>query len=171
MKRCNRCGVEKPLDAFHVQHHAPDGHRYTCKVCNVRAARQWNLDNKERANATCGRYQKRARAEGRLWHLRNKPRMAAYMREWRKGAVRPIAYKHGKRNAHAMPNWANTFVLKEAYRLAKLRTTMTGIPWEVDHIIPLNHPRVCGLHVEANIRVVPRTVNRAKGNRWSGDER
>jgi hypothetical protein len=40
-------------------------------------------------------------------------------------------------------------------------------PWfEVDHIIPLKHKDVCGLHVLKNLQVLPRSQNRSKGNKF-----
>jgi 5-methylcytosine-specific restriction endonuclease McrA len=36
---------------------------------------------------------------------------------------------------------------------------------EVDHIVPLKSPLVCGLHVEHNLQVIPATQNRRKHNR------
>lgn len=36
----------------------------------------------------------------------------------------------------------------------------------VDHEIPLNHPRVCGLHVPWNFKIVPRRTNEVKNNAW-----
>lgn len=36
----------------------------------------------------------------------------------------------------------------------------------LDHIIPLRHPEVCGLHVPWNLRVVKRETNLKKGNRF-----
>lgn len=40
-------------------------------------------------------------------------------------------------------------------------------PWfEVDHIVPLTHERVSGLHVLSNLQVLTRKENRAKGNRF-----
>ena len=70
---------------------------------------------------------------------------------------------------NAKPAWANDFFIEEAYELAKLRTEMTGFPWEVDHIVPLQHPMVCGLHVEHNLQVIPRSANRTKSNKWSAE--
>ena len=78
--------------------------------------------------------------------------------------------KWAKRRAikkNAKPAWANDFFIEEAYELAKLRTEMTGFPWEVDHIVPLQHSDVCGLHVEHNLQVIPASANRRKSNRWA----
>lgn len=65
------------------------------------------------------------------------------------------------------PKWANRFFISEIYDLAKRRTKALGVPHEVDHIIPLRGKTVCGLHVESNLRVVPKAVNRAKSSKFS----
>lgn len=73
-----------------------------------------------------------------------------------------------KRNAQklkACPKWANHFFIEEAYDLALRRSAATGIKWDVDHIVPLQSPLVCGLHSHDNIRVIPAKINRSKGNR------
>lgn len=44
-------------------------------------------------------------------------------------------------------------------------TQVTGIPHEVDHIDPVNHPRLCGLTVPWNLRVIPASENRRKSNK------
>jgi hypothetical protein len=73
-----------------------------------------------------------------------------------------------RRNAEklkATPSWANLFFIEEAYDLAQRRTEATGFQWHVDHIVPLRSKRVCGLHVEHNLQVIPARTNLAKGNR------
>lgn len=65
----------------------------------------------------------------------------------------------------SMPPWANSFFIEEAYSLAKLRSKVTGIKWEVDHVVPLQSKTVCGLHAETNVRVIPAILNHTKGNR------
>lgn len=52
-------------------------------------------------------------------------------------------------------------------------TAETGIQHQVDHIVPLRHPLVCGLHCEANLQVIPALDNQRKSNRiwpnmWAG---
>ena len=65
--------------------------------------------------------------------------------------------------------WANDSSIKETYRIAELRTKMTGLKWEVDHIVPLQSSLVCGLHCEANLRVIPRSENLEKSNTYWPD--
>lgn len=47
---------------------------------------------------------------------------------------------------------------------------LTGVPREVNHIVPLNSDLVCGLHWEGNRQVTPAAAaNLAKRNDWRPD--
>jgi hypothetical protein len=67
------------------------------------------------------------------------------------------------------PAWANLPWLEPAidaiYAERDELTAKTGIPHEVDHIHPVNHPRLCGLTVPWNLQVIPAVENRRKSNR------
>jgi hypothetical protein len=65
----------------------------------------------------------------------------------------------------AKPAWAEDFFIEEIYDLARRRTEATGVEHHVDHVVPLQSKRVCGLHWEGNMRVVPAYENRSKRNR------
>lgn len=67
------------------------------------------------------------------------------------------------------PTWADADAMQAIYDHARQLTRETGTPHEVDHVVPLNHPLVCGLHCPANLQVLPHEVNRRKSNNWWPD--
>jgi hypothetical protein len=59
---------------------------------------------------------------------------------------------------------ADRKAIRAFYVEARRLTDETGIPHHVDHIIPLRHPLVCGLHNEHNLRVITAEENMRKRN-------
>jgi hypothetical protein len=120
---------------------------------------QWSAkpENKRKLAANTERWLAKnpdaARKVQRAYRRRNPGRNTAY------------ATARKRHVARATPPWANTFFISEAYALARLRTALTGIKWNVDHIVPLRSPIVCGLHTEENLRVIPMVENCRKRNR------
>ena len=64
----------------------------------------------------------------------------------------------------ARVSWACMETITDFYREAKY------LGWHIDHIIPLKHPRVCGLHVENNLQALSPEENMRKGNRWCPED-
>lgn len=87
------------------------------------------------------------------WDARNKPRVLAKTRRYQ------------ARKRKALPRWASKIKMNDFYVLAAQKTSETGVPHEVDHIVPLTSAIVCGLHCEFNLRVIPMRDNRVKAAR------
>lgn len=62
-----------------------------------------------------------------------------------------------------VPIWANRNYILIFYQLAKESGS------EVDHIVPINHPLVCGLHTEDNLQLATKNYNQYKLNRFWPD--
>lgn len=77
--------------------------------------------------------------------------------------------RRNARKIQASPGWANVAAMQSIYSRAALITKETGIPHHVDHIVPLQSKKVCGLHVEHNLQILPRKENQEKSNRWWPD--
>jgi 5-methylcytosine-specific restriction endonuclease McrA len=71
-----------------------------------------------------------------------------------------------KRIKKATPIWADLDAVKEFYIEAQRLTKETGIPHEVDHIIPIKGKVVSGLHVPANLQILTEKQNQTKNARY-----
>lgn len=125
-----------------------------------RDSTQWYLDNKEYALQAVSDYKKK-RAE--WWKECHK--------KWRgENSAKILAWVHKYQSAklQATPMWADFDTILEIYERAQSMRD-SGIPCEVDHIVPLRSKFVCGLHVASNLQIIDPMANNKKGNRWWPD--
>jgi len=180
VRTCKQCSVEKPLSEFHS--HITAGKKYwvhTCKECVKPAARarkkawydkdperarrdstRWYSDNKECALQAVADYRKK-RAE--WWK--------EYHKKWRgenPGKILAWVRKYQAAKLQAIPVWADFDAILGIYERAQSMKD-SGIPCEVDHIVPLRSKLVCGLHVASNLQIIDPMTNKKKGNRWWPD--
>lgn len=181
-KTCRGCGQEKPLTDYSLNRGSP---RPRCKPCRSRETIAWQKQNPQKARdkherwrrkrgikkftpATEEQKRKTSQRARRKWVAHHPDKNKECKKRWverNPGAVtaRVRRYQAAKRNA--VPQWANHKKIRAIYDAAQWLTVETGKPHEVDHIIPLLSDRVCGLHCEANLRVLPRRLNRLKSNK------
>lgn len=191
MKACSKCLEIKPLLEFNRRAKSADGLQYKCRQCMICEKRAWNARNKEhireysaaRSPAYRERnkeaiaekkreYHKRnaesIRAKVLKWQRDNREKVNAKNSEWAKanplgGYVKAARRVAARRNA--LVGWADSVAISAIYSRARDLTSATGIPHEVDHIVPLQSDLVCGLHCEANLQILTRSENASKGNK------
>ena len=174
VKKCCICKEIKSLEEFYKNKCRKDGHDTKCKVCDKNKPvnkEKANLRNKKWRESEKGReyykkhyrtYKDRYTKNNKKWYDENKAR---YQELWRKYANRDSTRKRHK--------------YQEAKRRAqKLKATLSGYDAEikeiynncpkgyhVDHIVPLNNDKVCGLHVPWNLQYLTAEENLKKNNK------
>lgn len=99
-------------------------------------------------------------------------KMRQYRKNWQKiNSDKAAAYANKRRakKLRATPKWANHAKIEAIYSEAKRLTEINGVEYHVDHIIPLQHPLVCGLHVHQNLQVILGSENMKKSNKFQID--
>lgn len=166
-------------------------HRKTTYQNNIEKSKadskKWKQENKEKRDNTNAIYRQENRESLRLkqldysrenvelnrqrmrqWAKDNPEKMRERNKEWRKAHPEISRNRVRLRRAQlsgAKVKWANKFIMRDIYDLARLRTKATGIAFHVDHIVPIKHKLVCGLHCEANLQVIEGLSNCRKSNR------
>ena len=194
-KQCSKCQQIKPLSEFHRNERSRDGHKSRCKPCNNADSAVWKQQNQERASkryaewAAKNRDKTRAASKrwnerhpglawqrriakvgrevenerSRQWSAANREKARAWKARWKKANPEAVAAFTGKRRAalnNAIPAWANEQAILDIYRECRNHPDH-----HVDHIVPLVSKIVCGLHCEANLRIIPAVENYSKNNR------
>lgn len=141
-----------------------EGHREGC----IARATATYIANPEPAKARSRQSRKDNAAAHKIYdrqyYLANKAALHAYRGAWASahpyyGAARGAARRAAK--LRATPPWYEVEAIKDVYKEARY------FGMHVDHIVPLIHPLVCGLHVWENLQLLNPTDNYSKGNKFT----
>ncbi len=110
--------------------------------------------------------------ESRLaYRHKNLEKLREYGKQYDKNNQAAKAAREAFRRAqklNATPKWLTKQHLddiKVLYMKRSVLKLLTGIMYHVDHIVPLIHEDMCGLHVPWNLQLLPWNENLSKGNR------
>ena len=198
MKICSKCKQENAISEFCKDRQKRDGLSSSCLDCRrpVCAAwekghptrhRKWQKANGDKCRAATAKWRKAnlevARANGRAleranpkrhekWNAANEDKVKAYDKKWKDANPAKCRAHTAKRRAakkQAMPIWANKEAILAKYEEAQQLSRTTGTKYHVDHQVPLQHPLVCGLHVEHNLEAITAKQNCTKRNKFWPD--
>lgn len=163
----------KLLSEFFKRKDSKDGYRNECKVClNKLHVIDYKLNREKRIIQSKSYYDlcdKNVRnIQSRAWAKSNKDKVYSKNKNYRKNNPGKISYDCAKRRAvkkKALPSWYKSEIkaIQELY-LERNKWCDYGIDAHVDHIVPLQHPLVCGLHCFANLQVITAYDNMSKNN-------
>jgi hypothetical protein len=179
MKMCKCCNNLLPENCFIKDKTRTDGLYVYCKECNFLRRKVFREANKESISLSKKEYYNlnkekinSKKKESYLIKLSDSTYIIEKCKrnsEWKKrnkGIVNKWTASRRAAKLKASCDWGelNSFIIEEAYLLTSLRSSTTNTKWEVDHIVPLINPLVCGLHVGINLQVIPEVENRTKSN-------
>lgn len=162
---CSKCGEHKPTASFARRARLKRGFNSWCKACKSSGS------NAVRAKWSDERKLARAEAE-RQRYAQCPERAKANVAEWKRSNPSKVAASNAKRRASkttAKVPWASQRYMELWYEVARLETARSGVLCHVDHIVPLVHPMVCGLHCEDNMQVLTASENCSKQNKFTTD--
>jgi len=159
-KVCFGCNRKLPCVSFHKHSGMSDGLSHRCRECTSEYHADWYKKNAEK--------KKKA---SQVWVKKNPERKKSNDKR-RYDIDKSTALHHAtmrfRRKQKATPAWLNEeqkSKIRMMYWLASDLFAISGEPYEVDHIIPIKGKGVCGLHVPWNLQILPKDINRSKGNK------
>lgn len=144
-----------------------------CVECKLKARKTRYRKNAEREKRYAKQYYTRHKVQqnknSRVYAKNNKIKinqLSAQFRKQRPDVVNANVAKRRAAKLSATPVWfeMEKEAIRALYEERDYLTKTTGVPHHVDHVIPLQGKKVCGLHCLANLRVVPAAENMSKGN-------
>lgn len=151
-RMCATCRTK--ASAKFKAHYAKNAERVGARI------KRWRTENADAYKASSRARKKRYLAAHPEARARKNARYRKKHPE--KNNARVVAYK--ARKMQATPKWADLAAIDRIYALAAQQRQLTGESVHVDHIVPLKSDLVCGLHVEANLRLVIGSYNSRKRN-------
>lgn len=158
-KTCSKCRALLPLDAFSVNKNGKHGRNTFCKSCHKAYASDYHQQNKVHLYEVQKVWKQENADKVRGWSRKKQ----AERRVTHRGDVNAAIAQRKEHVKRATPSWANAADVRMWYDVASV-LSRSGVPFHVDHVIPLRGRTVTGLHCEDNLTVIPAWRNVRKSN-------
>lgn len=159
-KKCCRCSVIASTESFPKSRRGLHGMHSICKMCMKLYMTQYRKSGKLKIAKI--KYLSSRLGQLTIKAYRKSTANKLIQQAYEKSPAGRITCRmrlatYRAKLANALPKWLS---------LQRLRSFYSKCPanLEVDHIIPINHSDVCGLHVPWNMQYLSRTENAQKSN-------
>lgn len=156
MKKCNRCQEVKENSDFNFRNKAKGYLSSFCKICVSVRYKNYRLENKDQMNERMRSYRTDNNEKINDWERKYRKDKYASDLDIRKKALVRRNKRRAKEASASFKNFSKE--IKEIYK-----NCPKG--YHVDHIIPLSHPLMCGLHVPWNLQYLSAQENLKKSNK------
>lgn len=190
-KICSKCKDSLNLTDFSKNKSMKDGLCNQCKSCSKARGntyyysdpdreserkKAYRLQNSEYVKSLESDYRSRNRdriREGyRNWYTKNSKYTNFKNKLWRnanRDLSRSYSAKRRSLKLQAYPPWISEIdkmQIEDLYTLAKMRSEVMGKEYHIDHVHPINHHLVCGLHIPGNLQILTAEQNLSKSNKF-----
>jgi hypothetical protein len=139
---------------------------YTVRACRKEYMKKWREDNKDKIAANTKSYRENNKeeilAKKKKYRQDNKESIAAYGKRNR-GLCNARDAKRRACKLQATPLWFE----QERATIRLMYEYATLMQAHVDHIVPLQNSKVCGLHTLNNLQLLTAEDNLTKSNKYS----
>jgi hypothetical protein len=155
IKPCSTCGESLPFSSYHKKsQNKVDGHTNVCKSCCTSYSLKWRSENVDKL--------RRDKAKD---YLDNKDTYKGRASKWKQNNRYKATANNAKRRAGYASSTTRHVDVRGMYYIANKLNELTGSSLQVDHIEPLLHPDICGLHTGVNLQLLSFKLNATKCNR------
>lgn len=148
MLTCRVCKNQKPKHQFHKNSRSSTGHDYRCKSCKreIRIAERSTPEGIAKNRENHENWEKRCPEKRSMIQTKRRVKFRQQIPSWVKNNPEELAK------------------IKDIYKERDLLSDALEEDFAGDHIVPLTHKLVSGLHCAANLRPLPSRENSSKCN-------